>query len=238
LLVEHALSVGQSVATVQPQMPPVTHASPFRLPLQSVQFGPQPFGSVSATQAVPTQQSPAPQVPSPVTPHAAVQTPALHVGVDPEHAVQAAPSLPHAGFDAPLAQTLPGATRRGAQQPPLHAEYAAVPQSGPHVDVDRSHAWFAGQSPGPLQPQRPPTHPVPFAFPAQLVQPGPHARPDVSAAHALPTQQVPAPHTPSPACPQAVVHAPLAPQVGVPPEQPMHAAPVAPHAPFTVPATH
>jgi hypothetical protein len=238
LVVEHARSVGQSVATVQPQMPPVTHASPFWFPVQSVQFTPQPFGLVSATQAAPTQQSPAPQVPSPATPHAAVQTPALHVGVSPEHAVQAVPLLPHVGLDVPAMQMLPGAVRRGAQQPPLHAEYAAVPQSGPHVDVDLSHAWFAGQSPGPLQPQRPPTHPVPLVFPTQLVQPGPHASPEVSATHALPTQQLPAPHTPSPACPQAAVHEPPAPHVGVPPEQPTQAAPVAPHAPFTVPATH
>jgi hypothetical protein len=90
----------------------------------------------------------------------------------------------------------------------------------------------------PLQPQTPPTQAIPEAWSVQFVQFAPHASGDVSAMHALPTQQLPLPHVPSPAPPHAEVHAPPEPQVGVPPEQPMHTAPVAPQAPFAVPATH
>lgn len=84
----------------------------------------------------------------------------------------------------------------------------------------------------------PPTHAVPAAFPAQLTQPGPQATGDVSGVHAPPTQQFPAPHVPSPVCPHAEVHVPPVPHVGVAPEQPVHCAPVLPHAPLAAPATH
>jgi hypothetical protein len=113
-----------------------------------------------------------------------------------------------------------------------------VPHTAPHVDVARSHAWWAGQSAGPLHPQTPPTHADPAALAAQLVQLGPHASDCVSATHALATQHVVAPHVPSPASPHAAVHVPAAPHVGVPPAQAAHAAPELPHAPLAFPPAH
>jgi len=113
-----------------------------------------------------------------------------------------------------------------------------VPHTTPHVDVARSHAWSTGQSAGAAHPHLPATHAVPAAFPAQLRQPGPQACGTVSATHALPRQHVATPHVPSPAWPHAAVHVPPAPHVGVAPEQPTHAAPVLPHAPFDAPPTH
>jgi len=113
-----------------------------------------------------------------------------------------------------------------------------VPHTVPHVDVARSHASSAGQSVGPLHPQTPPTHADPAALAAQLVHVGPHPSVCVSATHALPTQQVAVPHAPSPACPHAAVHVPVAPHVGVPPAHVAHAAPELPHAPLPSPPTH
>ena len=113
-----------------------------------------------------------------------------------------------------------------------------MPHVVPHFDVVRSHASSAGQSVGPLHPQTPPTHADPAALAAQLVQLGPHPSVCVSAAHTLPTQHVAAPHAPSPVCPHAAVHVPVAPQVGVPPAHVVHAAPEVPHAPLPSPPTH
>jgi hypothetical protein len=190
----HAWSAGQSAADVQPHAS-FTHAAPEPLAPQFWQLGPHATGSVSATHAKPTQHDPPLHCPLPAWPHADVHVlPGPHVGVACVHTAQFPPLAPHAVFDAPA----PHCPVVPSQQPPLQPVWLAPPHAAPHVWVDVSHAWPAGQSVAALHPHErvAATHAVPVALPAQLthVPDPPHAVSLVPGRHEPADPQQPAWH--------------------------------------------
>ena len=84
----------------------------------------------------------------------------------------------------------------------------------------------------------PASHFDPLGLPVQTAQmpETPHAALWFPVTQAPAEQQKPPAHVPSPPAPHAAVHAPEA-HVGVPPAHDPQARPLAPHAPFWVPAT-
>ncbi len=139
-----AVFAGQSVATLQPQLP-ATQAVPFELPVQSVhaEAEPQAVGPPPSMHMPlePPQQNPAPQPPPS---HDAVQEPPMHVGVSPPHVAHLLPDEPHAAFVFPGTQVVP------LQQPPVQGR---TPPSADAQLVVQSpvlglQAWPVGQLPG------------------------------------------------------------------------------------------
>jgi hypothetical protein len=181
----HAVLSGQLDALKQPHMP-LTHAWPFRLPLQ---FWHKPPGGPHTLPVLPRLQVPALQQPPlhGVTPglmHMVVHTcvfwlqafgagqsvateqphvPPLPLPMQmppltlPGQLVHALPELPHAVADKPITH-MPA-----EQQPPLHALMPG-PHDGVHMCVVRLHALLSGQSLAMLQPHMPLTHWCPFAL--------------------------------------------------------------------------
>ena len=212
---------GQSAALVHPQ-PPGTHAVPCGFAAQLAQAAPPLPHWPADWEAASMQLAP--------LQHPAGQEVALHTQLPPTHAWaaahdrQAAPPAPHA-----LALLPAWHTPFESQQPVGHVVALQVPQ----VCVPGLHVVAAGQSPPPLQPQRPETHACPAIAAVQSVHAPPvvpHAPAAVPARHVPPPQQPPM-QVPWPAPPHAAVHAPPA-QVGCRPVHAAQAAPAVPHMPL------
>ena len=78
------------------------------------------------------------------------------------HTAHVVPAEPHAAVLPPVAQ-LPA----DEQQPPLHGWFTL--HEVVHLPIERSHAWFAGQSLFVVQPHAPEVRQaLPLALPTQL----------------------------------------------------------------------
>ena len=144
----HAWKKGQSLAVLQPQLPLGRQTGPFGLVMQLTHAEPLPqaLAMSPATHALPAQHEPAPH--GVMSVHVLVQTPPVHVGVEPPHLMHLPPVLPHF-----MSSALPGWHIMPSQHPPLHASMPM--QLGEHWCVVGSHASPLGQSVACAQPGGP-----------------------------------------------------------------------------------
>jgi len=191
VFVLHACPLGQSVATLQPQVPFASHAEPAELLAQFVQappLVPHAFAAVPPTHVTPLQQPPLHGV-SFAAPHAVE-----HVCVCVLHELPEGQSVaaPQPQVSVPDSQTWPAALvlqlahrapfpqapvavptahwpATGSQQPPLQAVLLAPPHVLPQVWVVVLHDEPLGQSAAALQPHASvlAMQALPFALPVQ-----------------------------------------------------------------------